>query len=375
MPRCDTKFGEAWLVSRYNDVSALLKDPRLAKDPANALSLEQLGRQRNIPAIFRPLTRNMLSLDDPDHARLKRLVQAAFTPRRMEQLATKTATSSEALLDRLHRKTHFDLIAEYALPLPVTVISDLLGIPLKDRTRFARWSRILIRNGPSPLRMLRSFPQIIAFMRYLKKLIAMKREVPGDDITSTLVELEGAGDRLDSDELLAMIGILLTAGHETTTNLIGNSVHTLLEQAEALDKLRSEKAAMGTAVEELLRFTAPVEMATQRYTREEMEIAGVSIPQGALVFGVIASGNRDGGQFCDPDKLLLSRDPNRHLTFGEGGHYCVGAALARMEGRVAIPHLLERFPNMTIVKRSGSIKWRPGIVLRGLDKLEIATNR
>jgi cytochrome P450 len=369
-----TRLGEPWLVTRYADVSALLKDNRLTKNPANALSPEQLARMR-IPKMFAPLMRNMLSQDDPDHARLKKLVQATFTPKRVEQLVANTETISNGLLDHIANRETFDLIEDYALPLPVIVISELLGVPKNDRNRFAHWSRILIRNSTVPWKMILSLPQIILFMRYLRRLVEMKRAVPDDALVSALVEAEADGERLSPDELLGMIAILLTAGHETTTNLIGNGTLTLLQNPEHLEQLKTEPDIIESTIEELLRHSGPVETASERYTMQDIEIVGTVIPRGSLVFGVIASANRDPQQFAEPDQLNLTRQPNRHLTFGEGGHYCVGAALARMEGRIAFRDLFERFPNLGLAVPAAKLKWRSGVILRGLDHLPLRSIR
>jgi cytochrome P450 PksS len=362
---------EAVLVTRYEHVSALLRDDRFAKEPANAMTPEQLAKERTPPRFFAALTRNMLALDDPDHARLKRLVQAAFTPRRVDQLDAQARAASSALLDRLERRDRFDLIADYALPLPVMVISDLLGVPKPDQARFARWSHMLIQGGADPAAMVLSLPAIVAFMRYLRKLIALKRAVPDDDLVSALVEAEDAGDRLDGDELMAMIAILLSAGHETTTNLIGNGMLALMLHPQARQRLADDRALLSTGIEELLRFASPAEMATHRYAREDVMIAGHLIPRGTLVLGVIASANRDEQQFANPDMIDLARAPNRHLTFGEGGHYCVGASLARLEGRVAFGDLFDRMPQLKLAVPARSLAWRPGLVLRGLKHLPV----
>jgi cytochrome P450 len=363
--------GRGYLVARYDDVSALLKDPRLVKDPVHATS-EEASRRRRVPRRMRPLVRNMLALDDPDHARLKRLVQAAFTPRRTEALADRTRETAERLLDRVAGRARFDLIADFALPLPVAVISELLGVPERDRAKFARWSHSIISLPESPLNAVVAMPHIFAFMGYLEQLVAAKRSAPADDLVSALAEIEAQGERLDGDELLAMIAILLSAGHETTTNLIGNGVLALLQHPQELERLRAEPDLVGPAIEELLRFAGPVEMSTPRFAREDLEIAGTRIPRGAQVFGVITSANRDGSRFEDPDRLDLARARNRHLTFGEGGHYCVGAALARMEGRVALPLLLDRFPRLALAEPSSHLRWRASPVLRGLKRLSLS---
>jgi cytochrome P450 len=362
---------QAWLVARYDDVSRLLKDARFAKDPANARTPEQLKRQLRPPKLLEPLMRNMLGLDDPDHARLKKLVQAGFTPRRVDLLAGRTEEIAERLLHRVKDQPRFDLIADFALPLPVTVISELLGVPEADQARFARWSQTLLSMPVGSWKMVLSLPDIIRFLRYLRKLVAMKRQRPADDLVSALVAIEADGDRLSEDELLAMISILLSAGHETTTNLIGNGTLALLQHPAAFEQLRAEPPLMPTAVEELLRYAGPVGTSTLRFAREDLEIAGTRISRGDLVLGIIASANRDDRQFADADTIKLARTPNRHLTFGEGGHYCVGAALARMEGAVAFNVLLRRLPGLRLDRPEAALHWRPGLVLRGLEGLVV----
>jgi cytochrome P450 len=362
---------DAYLVQRYADVSALLKDTRFAKDPANALSPAQLKRIPNPLKMFQPLTRNMLGMDDPDHARLKKLVQAGFTPRRMEMLKARTEQITEDFLDRINTIEPFDLVSRFALPMPVTIISELLGVPKSDQTKFARWSHTLLSVGPSSWRVVFALPDILRFLRYLKYLIALKRRSPADDLVSSLVQIEAGSDALSPDELMAMIAILLSAGHETTSNLIANGTLALLQNREALEQLRSHPEFVDTAVEELLRFAGPVETSTFRYAREDVEIAGHLIPQGAVVLGVITSANRDEAQFVDPHQIDLERTPNRHLTFGEGGHYCVGAALARMEARIAFTAMLKRWPTLQISQDFNSAEWKPGPVLRGLKQLPL----
>jgi cytochrome P450 len=358
--------GNAYGVLHYADVSALIKDNRFVKDPVNA-GLPPL----RMPGFMKPLTRNMLGMDDPDHARLKKLVMAAFTPRRVDQMRERTSITSAKLLDQLAHRKQIDLIADYALPLPVTVISDLLGVPTQDQAKFARWSGALIHAGRSQLSGLLALPGILRFLRYLKSLIALKRMDPKDDLVSALVAAESGGDTLSSEELMAMVAILLSAGHETTVNLIGNGIHTLLTHPDALQQLRAAPQIITSAVEELLRFSSPVATLTHRYAKEDVEIAGVHIPKGSLVFGFVASANRDDQQFENAETLDLTRTANRHLSFGEGGHYCVGASLARMEGAIAINDLLKRFPNMKLAQPAESLRWTEGLVLRGLARLPV----
>jgi cytochrome P450 len=355
---------EALLVTRYSDVSSLLKDPLLVKDSANAGLLPPTS-----PKLFRPLLQNMLAKDDPEHARLKMLVQRTFTPVRVAMLKDRTEAVSHDLISALRGRRSFDLMQEYAFPLPVTVISELLGVPMDDRSRFAKWSGALIRAGTSTGSLITSIPQVVAFLRYLEKLIAWKKADPGDDLVSALVQAEEEGQSLNGDELMAMVAILLSAGHETTANLIANGTLALLDNPEAAASLRSGQVPIETAVEELLRFAGPVETSTPRYASTDMTIAGIDTARGTLVLGAIASANRDNRQFAHADQIDLERRPNRHLTFGEGGHYCVGAALARMESAIAFRQILEHFPNIKLAVPAESLRWRQGLVLTGLRHL------
>jgi cytochrome P450 len=376
-PICRVLIGAnmpALLVTKYNDVSRLLKDARFVKDPANALTPEQLAKQPTPPRFFQPLLRNMLGLDDPDHARLKRLVQAGFTPRRMEGLVAQTELVVDKLIFEVSKKSHFDIMADFALPLPVTIISELLGVPEADRERFARWSHTLLSANITSWRMVLSLPDLVQFMFYLRKLVALKRREPQNDLVSALVALESEGEHLSGDELLAMISILLSAGHETTTNLIGNGLVALLNSPDHFAQLRDTPSITNSAVEELLRFASPLETSTIRYANADLEFGGVQIAKGDIVMGGINSANRDEAQFSNPSQLDFSRSPNRHLAFGEGGHYCVGAALARMEGQVAFKALLKAKPNLRFDQDPDDLPWRPGMVLRGLTHLRLRSN-
>jgi cytochrome P450 len=365
----------AWLITRYDDVVAALKDERFAKDKLNALTPEQAAKQPWVPAMFKPLERNMLDLDAPDHTRLRALVHKAFTPRLIERMQERIQRLADELLDAVQGQGRMDLVRNYALPIPTTIIAQMLGVPVEDRHKFHRWSSTIVTSNPSGWGMLKAIPNAIAFMRYIRKLIATRRANPQDDLISALVQAEEAGDQLSEDELLAMIFILLVAGHETTVNLIGNGMLALLEHPDQLEKLRDDPTLIKPAVEELLRYSSPVETATERYAREEITIAGVTIPRGALVFAVIASANRDERQFANPDTLDITRQPNKHLAFGQGAHYCVGAPLARLEGQIAINTLLRRSRDLRLAVAPGAVRWRRGLVLRGLEALPVVWAR
>jgi cytochrome P450 len=361
----------AWLVTRYEDVAGVLRDDTFAKDRLNAMDPEQLRKTPWVPGFLKPLERNMLDLDDPDHARLRALVSKAFTPRLIERLRGRIETLSEELLDVMERKGGAELVGDYALPIPATVIAELLGVPAEDRRKFHRWSGKLV-SVSSGRDMLRALPAALAFTRYLRKIIERRRAEPGDDLLTALVRAEEEGDKLSEDEVLAMAFLLLVAGHETTVNLIASGALALLEHPEQAEALSSDPSLTKPAVEELLRYTSPVELATERYAREDVEIAGTRIPRGELVLAVLGSANHDEWEFEDPDVLNLTRDPNRHLAFGRGGvHHCLGAPLARMEGQIAMSALLRRFPHARLAVAPETLRWRRGLFLRGLHMLPL----
>jgi cytochrome P450 PksS len=353
----------------------VLKDDTFAKDKLNAMDPEQRAKTPWVPGFLRPLERNMLDLDDPDHARLRALVSKAFTPRLIERMRGRIVALCGDLLDAMERerwrKGGAELVADYALPLPATVIAELLGVPTEDHAKFHRWSNRLV-SVSSTRDMVRAVPAALAFVRYLRKLIEKRRADPRDDLVTELIRAEEAGDRLSEDELLAMAFLLLVAGHETTVNLISGSALALLERPEQADALRNDPSLAKPAVEELLRYTSPVEMATERYPREDVEIGGTTIPRGELVLAVLGSANRDERHFEDPNVLDLARDPNRHLAFGRGGvHHCLGAPLARMEGQIALSAFLKRFPEARLAVAPESLRWRRGVFLRGLERLPL----
>jgi len=366
----------AWLVTRYEDVARVLKDDTFAKDKLNAMDPEQQAKTPWVPSFLKPLERNMLDLDDPDHARLRALVSKAFTPRLIERLRGRIEVLCEELLDAMERKGErrgqTELVADYAVPLPATVIAELLGVPAEDHAKFHRWSNRLV-SVSSKREMLRTLPAALSFVRYLRKLVERRRVHPQDDLITALIRAEEAGYKLSRDELLAMAFLLLVAGHETTVNLIASGTLALLEHPEQMKRLRrGEPSLTKSAVEELLRYTSPVEMATERYPREDVEIEGTTIPRGELVLAVLGSANRDERHFEDPNVLNLARDPNRHLAFGRGGvHHCLGAPLARMEGQIAISAFLRHFPRARLAVASESLRWRRGVFLRGLQRLPL----
>jgi cytochrome P450 PksS len=365
----------AWIIARYDDVAAALKDERLVKDKHAALTPGQMAREPWMPAFMRPLSRNMLDLDPPDHTRLRALVQKAFTPRLAELVRPRVQGLADGLLDEARRRRRFDLIRDFAQPIPTTVIAEMLGVPVADRHQFQRWSRAIIASVPTLLGTLRMIPAIWSLFRYIRRLLAAKRAEPCDDLLSDLARVEEAGERLSEDELLAMSVLLLIAGHETTVNLIGNGTLALLEHPDQMERLRGDPALIRPAVEELLRFATPVETATERFAREEITVAGVTIPRGSMVFPALASANRDERVFSRADTLDVAREPNKHLAFGLGAHYCIGATLARLEGQIAIGTLMGRAREIRLGVEARAIRWRRGLVVRGLEALPVEVTK
>jgi len=360
-----------WLMTRYEDVNTLLKDDRFPKNRHSALTPEQIRKLPWVPSMFRPLERNMLDLDSPDHMRLRGLVHKAFTPRLVEQMRARVQTLSDELLEGVFRRGEMDLINDYALPLPMTIITEILGVPTNDRHKFHKWSKAIVSLS-SPNVTMRVIPSVWMFIRYLRHFFKVRRRDPQDDLATALIQAEEAGDKLSEDELLAMVFLLLVAGHETTVNLIGSGVLALLEHPDQMGKLCREPSLIKPAVEELLRYTAPVFMSTERFAREDVTIHGVTIPRGEMTFGVIGSANRDATVFQNPDHLDITREPNKHLSFGQGVHFCLGAPLARMEAQIAINTLLRRMPGLRLKVSPESLRWRPSMILRGLDTLPVA---
>ena len=350
-----------WLVTGYAQARELLADMRLVKDVRR---FQQLRDIRLPPE----LNLHMLNLDPPDHTRLRRLVSKVFTARRVEELRPRVEAIADGLLDAMAGRHAGDLIDLFAFPLPITVICELLGVPVADQDDFRRWSNTVV-SGHATREQL---PEAVdSLSRYLSALMADKRSSPSEDLLSGLIAVRDSGDRLSEDELISMAFLLLIAGHETTVNLIGNGMFHLLSHPDQLALLRSDPALLPSAVEEFLRYDGPVEIATTRIPTEDVLVADVTIPAGEPVLVALGAADRDGARFADPDRLDVTRADNQHVAFGHGVHYCLGAPLARMEGQIAIGGLLRRFPEMGLAAPAGELTWRPGLLLRGLAALPV----
>ena len=360
--------GSGWLITRYADVRAALADPRLHKDWAGKLASSDW--EPDEVAAF--LNRHLLNTDPPDHTRLRRLVSKAFTARRVAGLRPRVDAIAASLLDslgaRLAAGETVDLIEGFAFPLPVTVICELLGVPVKDQDQFREWSHAIVADGggQDAFRVAGE-----GMFRYFSELVAQKRAHPADDLVSALIDATDSGDSLNERELMSMLWLLLVAGHETTANLIASGALALLTNPAEMDRLRADPALLPGAVEELLRYVNPLNHATERFTLEPVEIGGVTIPAREWVLCATASANHDPGRFPDADRLDVGRDAGGHVAFGHGIHFCLGAPLARLEGEVAFGALLSRFPSLSLAADPASLRWRHSSLIHGLETLPV----
>ena len=357
-----------WVLTRYDDVVAALRDPRLAKEAIAAFVAARFGAP--VPA----MGLSMLDRDPPDHTRLRSLVSKAFTPRVVEGLRPRIQQVVDGLLERVREAGSMDLIEEFAYPIPVNVICEMLGVPVEDHERFKGWSLDIARGLDSILLPpdsevpKRSVASRNALADYFRELIAKRRASPRADLLSGLIAAEEAGDKLSENELLATCILLLIAGHETTVNLIGNGTLALLRHPEQLRRLRDNPGLIGTAVEELLRYDGPVQR-TARIPSADVTIDGHTIAKGEMVMPFIGAADRDPAQFPEPDRLDLGRTDNRHIAFGWGIHFCLGAPLARVEGQIAINTLLQRLPKLRL--DTDKPEFRQSLTLRGLRALPV----
>jgi cytochrome P450 len=361
-----TPFTRAWLVTRYDDVIAMLRDERLSKDVSTNM--------RWLPHFAEPLTHHMLNRDPPDHTRLRGLVSQAFTPRRIEQLRGRVQAVCDELLAAVPPGRPFDLLEAYALPIPLTVIGDLLGVPKQDRRRFHVLTRGTLAIGaPTGLfDVPKALPYLWLLMRFFRKLFDERRARPKEDMITALVQAEEAGDRLSETELLGTAILLLFAGYETTVNLISTGALELLRHPDQRARFVEDPAVSETAVEELLRYTSPVEITPPRVAREDFAFGPAQVRRGEFVAAVVGSANHDEAQFADPCRLDVTREPNRHLSFGQGPHFCLGASLARLEAEVALTTLFHRCPNLRLARPADTLRWRKLLPLRGLQELPVA---
>ncbi len=364
--------GRPWLLTRYDDAISLLNDERFTKDYARIPGRAE-GRSGDdyMMQAAASINRHMLTLDPPDHTRLRALIHKAFTPRMIRQMEARIAEISNRLIDAMLKQDQIDLIADFAFPLPVTVIAELLGVPHEDRAKFRRWSQTIILGGSSGSDMEAVGAAAIEFIMYFHEKFDQRRAEPQDDLITALVQAEEAGDKLDPQELISMVFLLLVAGHETTVNLLGNGTLALLQHPDQLLLLRENPELVRSAVEELLRFDGPVGVSTMRWAMEEVDYYGQTVHAGDMVVASLLGVNRDPAAFDQPDLLDITRNPNKHLAFGNGIHYCVGAPLARLEGAVAFNLLLERLPNLALAVDADDLEWNHTILLHGVKSMPV----
>ena len=364
---------EAYLVTRYEDVRSVLADPRLSKNAATSFPGWTPGRT-GIPGEHRSgVAAHLLNLDPPDHTRLRRLVSKAFTPRRIAEFEPQIRRIADELLDECERTARegdgtVDLIRGYACPLPVAVILEMLGVPAEDQAIFHEWAFGVVDRSGSRGGVGRSVKRIRG---YLRTLIHKKRLNPGEDLLTALVRASDDGEQLSEDEAASMAFILLFAGFETTINLVGNGTLALLTHPQQRARLLAEPGLLENAVEELMRYDGPVEFGTWRFTTEPISVGDVRIPAGEPVLAVLAAADRDPKRFAEPDVLDLGRAATGHLALGQGIHFCIGAPLARLEGRIGFERLLGRYPEVALAGPAETLRRHSGLIMRGLYELPV----
>jgi cytochrome P450 len=360
----------SWVVTRYADVVEVLNKFSADRTPS-AERLAALGMHRLAP-IAEVMVRQMLFLDPPDHTRVRALAHAAFTPRRIEHLRERIAAITDELIDAVAQKGEMDVMADLANPLPAIITAEMLGVPTEDHPRLKLWSEafaeMLGNFQHNPGRTDRVLQTLTEMTEYFSEAVARARTAPSRGLISALAQANIDGDRLDDDDVIANVIVTMVGGQETTTNLIGNGLLTLLRHPDAMQRLQREPHLMPQAVEELLRYESPSQH-TARIAPRDVVLGGQEIKGGSAVIAVMAAANRDPERFAEPDILDLTRPDNRHLAFGWGAHFCFGAPLARMEGAIAFSKLLTRLRDLRL--GAPTVQWRPNLGLRGLSSLPV----
>ena len=351
-----------WLVTRFEDAMGILKDPRFIKDFSKLY-----GSSMDQMSVF---TQNMLFSDPPDHKRLRGLAQKAFTPKMIAGMRDRIQEITDSLLADLEGREQINLIDDFAFPLPIIVICEILGVPSEDRDKFRTWSNSLI-EGTSGEVGVSVYQHMNQFIEYLGQWFAKVKDQPGEDLISKLIIAEEQGDRLTEKELFGVVSLLIIAGHETTVNLIGNTVLALLDHPEQQQLLREQPELVPQAVEESLRFNGPVEFSTSRWAGEDLDINGKRMHRGDLVVVSLNAANHDPEKWTDPEVFDIRREKSPHLAFGMGIHFCLGAPLARLEGEIAISSLLQHFPAMHLRVKPSDLEWRPGMIVRGVKEIPL----
>jgi cytochrome P450 len=366
-----------WFVTRYDEAQqVLLDDLHFVRDPSLLYNEEE--RQRIFgtidPQIERMMNNHMLNKDGEHHRRLRSLVSKAFTPKVIQNIRPRIEAIAGELLDKVEAGGRMELVSDFAFPLPITVIAELLGIPLDNQNQFRIWSNAFVRPAITDEEQQEAFGLLQEFAAYMQKLVAERRLRPGDDLLSRLIHVEEADDRLNESELFSMLSLLIVAGHETTVSLIGNAVLALLQNPGVRDEIKSNRDLIPSAVEEFLRYDSPVERPLTRFVMDDIELGGQQLKKGDLLIAIIGSANRDEAQFSAADVLDIHRKPNTHIAFGKGAHYCLGAPLARLEGEIALRKLFDRIPDLALDIAIEDLEWRDVPTFHSLVRLPVKWN-
>jgi cytochrome P450 len=366
-------LGKTWVATTYDAVSEVLKDDgTFVRDARNGGKPDAVGFRwwAWLPRRVRVLNENMLGHDGPDHRRLRKLVDQAFSRHSVEGMRPRIEALCDGLLDRMAGAAVVDLMEELARPLPLTVICELLGLPEEDRPRFRQWARAVM-SVTSLWGIFRFLPALSRLVPYFERHFEQCRRRPRPGLMTALVQAEQDGDRLSADELLAMAFLLLLAGHETTVHLIGGGTLALLEAPEQQARLTSDGSLLPSAVEELLRFVCPVQLAKPRYLGRDLEFRGRPLRHGDVVLPMLASANADPARFHEPERLDVGRSPNPHVAFGTGSHFCLGAQLARVEAQVVTERLFRRFPKLSLAVPPTALRYTGRLGIRALTALPV----
>jgi cytochrome P450 len=357
-----------WFIVDHDAATTILKHPDTVKSIDNLPPAVRERYTADMSGPARLMMQNMLFMDPPDHTRLRGLVHKAFTPKRIEDLRLSTRRIAENTLAALDpNATTFDLIESFALPLPITVIADLLGVPPPDREQFRAWVHVLLNSG-----YMREIERAaLEFMMYFHELFDQRKADPQDDLLSAVLQVEDNGDTLSREELMSMVFLLLTAGHETTVNLIGNGMLALMQHPEQYDLLQQDPSLVPLAVEELLRFNGPVEVASQRWASADIQLGDLHMKPGDFLGVALVAANRDPAIFAEPNALDITRTPNKHIAFGAGIHYCLGAPLARLEGIIAFEMLMSHFNRLELAVPVDALEWNHSMLLHGMKALPV----
>lgn len=358
-----------WWVTGFEEAKYILSNHRqFVKDYRNTLTEAEIQQLQPEPELFQLLTYNLLGTDAHDHTRLRALVSKAFTHQRVMALQPRIQQITDNLIDAFPEDGKIDLIDSFAFPLPIIVICELLGVPIEDRDQFRSWSNTFVEGSYTYTQ------EMTEFFQYIAQLVAQRRDKPEDDLISALVQAEENDEQLNEREIYSMIALLIVAGHETTVNLIANGMLALLLHPDQMRHLQASPDLIETAIEEFLRYDSPIEQATPRYAVEDIEFGGQLIKRGETVMVVLGAANRDPQQFADPNNLNTTLQDSKHLGFGYGVHFCLGAPLARLEGRIAINTLIQRIPHIQLDIPVSELTYRNSPILRGLLHLPVRLN-